>query len=183
MKKIVLALLLAFPSAAFADEPVGGWVIVDASGKQVGGVIVCTPSVCGDPNSAVSKDLLKDGQRFVQQTLADPVTNNVAGIPASDNTKITVSATNVFTVERSNPVVVEKPSVTIKAVEKTTTQFTLQDTASGTIQAPIIKAEVVGTITPVVTPTEDKTDYLAQWLAEWLAQWNFLNFDFSIWSM
>jgi hypothetical protein len=62
----------------FMGEQVGGWALVDEN-NNVLGVHVCTPSVCGDPNSTYSQLALKPGQKYVLQTAADPVTGNVAG--------------------------------------------------------------------------------------------------------
>lgn len=79
MKKlsIALALALAFvPTPAHAEEEVGGWALVDDSG-QVLNIVVCTPSVCGDSSSEVSKSL-PAGQRFVLQTQKQD-SGNVAG--------------------------------------------------------------------------------------------------------
>ena len=196
MKRIIaLSLFGLIWSAApsFADDPVGGWVIVDAKGNQVGGVIVCTPSVCGDPKSAVSKDLLKEGQRFVQQTLADQK-GNVAGIPATETTKIVVDASNTFTVQQITPVVVQKPQAIIAATQVTTTQFSLADTSNGVINAPVTKVSYEGTVTvkptptptpvesaTVQTPAQETADIWAQWLEAWTFAWSNFNFNFTLW--
>ncbi len=147
---VTLVALAISISTAHAEE-VGGWVIVDADGKQVSGVMVCTASVCGNPDSAVSKDLVKPGQRFVQQTLASP-TGNVAGIPPSENTQITVSPTNVFTVQTittQQPVLVEttvtpKESVIIKPIQTVTAEQTIEPTPISTV-LPTAKTEIVTT--------------------------------------
>jgi hypothetical protein len=73
----IISSFLISPSFAEGEE-VGGWALVDEN-NNVLGVSVCTPSVCGDPNSLYSQLVLKPGQRFVLQTAADPVTGNVAG--------------------------------------------------------------------------------------------------------
>ena len=62
MRKIILGTVLglvfsigAYTSAkagnGFCEEsdPCGGWVKIDASGLAISGGVICTPSVCGDP--------------------------------------------------------------------------------------------------------------------------------------
>jgi len=86
-KTIVISVLFIFSNfqvsnaeevGTFMGEQVGGWALVDEN-NNVLGVHVCTPSVCGDPNSTYSQLVLKPGQKYVLQTAADPVTGNVAG--------------------------------------------------------------------------------------------------------
>ena len=192
MKRIFLALALVFIAApAQADEPVGGWVIVDSDGKQVGGVIVCTPSVCGDPNSAVSKDLLKAGQRFVQQTLADN-NGNVAGIPATADTQISVTPNNTFVLEQKTPVIVESTSAKVTATKVTTTEFTLADTANGQINQTTTKVAIQGSVkvepvAPVATTeTTEVTQAPDYWLDILLAlqiNWEEFLFNLEMWSL
>jgi hypothetical protein len=187
MKKLLTAILLLSVITPMAHaEEVGGWVIVDADGKQVSGVMVCTASVCGDPNSAVSKDLVKPGQRFVQQTLASP-TGNVAGIPANETTKITVSPTNVFTVQTvtvKEPVLVEtsvtpKESVTIKPIKTITEEQTVEPTPVSPV-IPTVKTEIVSTVTTQFTlaDTDNGTikgtvqEESAYTFTEWFNDWS-----------
>ena len=107
-----------------ADDPCGGWVVVDADGTVVSGAQVCTPSVCGDPNSSFSKSVLKPGQHYVQQTYADPNTGNVAGIGNNNpGTVLTYNnTTQVFTVTRESPMGTQVST------------FGLKDTKDGTIK-------------------------------------------------
>jgi hypothetical protein len=78
MKKAIFIFLLALNiTPAYANE-VGGWVKVNASGAVVSGTIVCTPDVCGDPNSPFSKDTLAAGESYVQIVKANSA-GNVAG--------------------------------------------------------------------------------------------------------
>ena len=205
---VTLIALAISISTAHAEE-VGGWVIVDADGKQVSGVMVCTASVCGDPNSAVSKDLVKPGQRFVQQTLASP-TGNVAGIPASENTKITVSPTNVFTVQTvttQQPVLVEatvtpRESVTIKPIQTVTPEQTIEPTPISAV-LPTAKTEIVTTTVTQFTLADtdngtikgttqaDNAYSFTEWFNDWSfwldADWLWLidylqNYDWSAWA-
>jgi len=93
MRKIILGTVfgLVFSIGAYTSakagngycepsDPCGGWVKIDASGLAISGAMVCTPSVCGDPNSLFSRLTLNAGEQYVQQTVADPVTGNVVGI-------------------------------------------------------------------------------------------------------
>jgi hypothetical protein len=88
-----------------ADDPCGGWVVIDENGTVVSGAQVCTPSVCGDPNSSFSKAVLKPGQRYVQQTYADPNTGNVAGIGNNNPGTVLTYDNNsqLFTMTRETP--------------------------------------------------------------------------------
>lgn len=86
-KILIISFLISFTNiqvskaeevGIFMGEQVGEWALVDEN-NNVLGVHVCTPSVCGDPNSTYSQLFLKPGQKYVLQTAADPVTGNVAG--------------------------------------------------------------------------------------------------------
>ena len=104
MKKIILGVALGLTlsfgaytavkagngSCANPNDPCGGWVKINADGLVISGASVCTPSVCGDSNSVFSRLTLKDGEQWVQQTVADPVTGNVTGI-GNNNPGTTVS--------------------------------------------------------------------------------------------
>jgi hypothetical protein len=140
-KAILIFLLLGNITPAYADQ--GGWVMVDASGKVISGTIVCTPDVCGDPNSPYAKATLQPGQRYVQITKAD-ATGNVAGpnVVAQTAPNQTVSAkvdpvTNVATVTTTTVeplaprVTVIKEAETIYAVE--------QPVPITTVKAPVIE--------------------------------------------
>jgi hypothetical protein len=101
------------------------YIKVDANGKAIGGAIVCTADVCGDPNSTYSKLTLQPGERYVLQFKGDPVTGNVAGIPATDpNVTLKVNAqtnewTKTTTIPLSEPttVIVNQAPVTVTAVQ------------------------------------------------------------------
>ena len=108
---LVMSVLLPIQTASAgngscdADDPCGGWVVIDENGTVVSGAQVCTPSVCGDPNSAFSKAVLKPGQRYVQQTYADPNTGNVAGIGNNNPGTVLTFDNNsqLFTITRESP--------------------------------------------------------------------------------
>ena len=103
MKKIILgvALGLTLSFGAYTavkagngvcepSDPCGGWVKINADGLVISGAVVCTPSVCGDANGSFAKATLKDGEQWVQQTVAHPETGNVTGI-GNNNPGTTVS--------------------------------------------------------------------------------------------
>ena len=77
MKRLIIILLaLTNITPAVADQ--GGWVKVNADNQVISGTMVCTPDVCGDPNSTYSQITLSAGERYVQIASAD-TTGNVAG--------------------------------------------------------------------------------------------------------
>jgi len=186
MKRILIlvAILIAIPMPAQAEEP-GAWVIVDSSGNAVSQAIVCTPSVCGDPNSAVSKDLLKPGQRFVLQTNADS-NGNVAGIGASSTPNIEVKVdipTNEWTITTKSEVKVTLPEPVAEPKIEVTAQTTVIErinpiapVATPLEQKAVVTAETVVT-PPAPKPTaipveptpeeEEVIDYWAEWQKEW----------------
>lgn len=104
MKKAIFIILLALNiTPAHANE--GGWVKVDASGNQIGQVIVCTPSVCGDSSSTYAKMTLKEGERYVLQSKPDDK-GNVSGINTTPEITLKVEvATNQWTVTKVNTVI------------------------------------------------------------------------------
>ena len=127
MRKIILGTVLglvfsigAYTSAkagnGFCEEsdPCGGWVKIDASGLVISGTIVCTPSVCGA--GGLISGFLKDGESYVQQTVANPVTGNVVGI-GNNNPDTTVTydrPSETFTIVRE-----EQPQPTAAAPQPT----------------------------------------------------------------
>ena len=89
MRKIILGTVLgfvfsigAYTSAqagnGFCEEsdPCGGWVKIDASGLAISGGVICTPSVCGDPNSSFSRNTLNAGEEWVQQSTSKAALGN-----------------------------------------------------------------------------------------------------------
>jgi len=147
-KAILIFLLLGNITPAHADQ--GGWVMVDAGGKIISGTIVCTPDVCGDPNSPYAKATLQPGQRYVQITKADQ-TGNVAGpnVVAQTAPNQTVSAkvdpvTNVATVS-TKTVEPLAPRVTVTK-ETETTYAVEQSVPVTTVKAPVIEVKEPETI-------------------------------------
>lgn len=147
-KAILIFLLLGNITPAHADQ--GGWVMVDAGGKVISGTIVCTPDVCGDPNSPYAKATLQPGQRYVQITKADQ-TGNVAGpnVVAQTAPNQTVSAkvdpvTNVATVS-TKTVEPLAPRVTVTK-ETETTYAVEQPVPVTTVKAPVIEVKEPETI-------------------------------------
>ncbi len=170
---------------AQAEEP-GAWVIVDSSGKAVSQAIVCTPSVCGDPNSAVSKDLLKPGQRFVLQTNADS-NGNVAGIGASSTPNIEVKVdipTNEWTITTKNEVKVTLPEPVAEPKIEVTAQTTVIERINpiAPVETPLEQKAVVTAETVVTPPAPKPTaipveptpveEKVIDWWEEWQKEWS-----------
>jgi hypothetical protein len=140
-KAILIFFLLANITPAYADQ--GGWVMVDASGKVISGTIVCTPDVCGDPNSPYAKATLQPGQRYVQITKKDE-TGNVTGpnVVAEPSPNQTVSAkvdpvTNVATVTTT---IVEPLAPRVTVIKETETTYAVeQPVPVTTVKAPVIE--------------------------------------------
>jgi hypothetical protein len=147
-KAILIFLLLGNITPAYAD--LGGWVMVDASGKVISGTIVCTPDVCGDPNSPYAKATLQPGQRYVQITKKDE-TGNVTGpnVVAQTAPNQTVSAkvdpvTNVATVTTTT---VEPLAPRVTVVKETETTYAVeQPVPVTTVKAPVIEIKEPETI-------------------------------------
>jgi hypothetical protein len=148
-KAILILLLLANITPAYADQ--GGWVMVDASGKVISGTIVCTPDVCGDVNSPYSKATLQPGQRYVQITKADPVTNNVAGpnvvAPTAPNQTISAKVNPVTNVATVTTKTVEPLAPRVSVTKETETTYAVeQPVPVTTVKAPVIEIQEPETI-------------------------------------
>ena len=147
-KAILIFILLANITPAHADQ--GGWVMIDARGKVISGTIVCTPDVCGDPNSPYAKATLQPGQRYVQITKADQ-TGNVAGpnVVAQTAPNQTVSAkvdpvTNVATVTTTT---VDPLAPRFTVIKETETTYEVEQPAPvTTVKAPVIEIKEPETI-------------------------------------
>ena len=147
-KAILIFLLLGNITPAYADQ--GGWVMVDANNKVISGTIVCTPDVCGDPNSPYAKATLQPGQRYVQITKADQ-TGNVAGpnVVAQTAPNQTVSAkvdpvTNVATVTTTT---VDPLAPRVTVIKETETIYAVEQPAPvTTVKAPVIEIKEIETI-------------------------------------
>ena len=192
MKKIILgvALGLTLSFGAYTavkagngvcepSDPCGGWVKINADGLVISGAVVCTPSVCGDANGSFAKATLKDGEQWVQQTVAHPETGNVTGI-GNNNPGTTVSydkPSETFTViiptpaptaapvdtapqptsqPESNPQPTSQPQPTAEP-----TQAPAQPTPTPTqpvVEAPVVPAPTEAPTqapTPIPQPTVD----------------------------
>lgn len=120
MKRLIVFLLLMIPSTAYADD---AYIKVDAEGNAIGGAIVCDAATCG-AGSLYSQLTLQPGERYVLQFKGDPVTGNVAGIPATDpNISLKVDLeTNTWTKTIKETVTVITDTATVVS------QATKQDT-------------------------------------------------------
>ena len=190
MKKIILGAVfgLALSFGAYRavqagngfcepSDPCGGWVKINADGLVISGAVVCTPSVCGA--GGLMSGYLKDGESYVQQTVANPVTGNVVGI-GNNNLGTTVSydkPSETFTViiptpaptaapvdtapqptslPESNPQPTSQPQPTAEP-----TQSPAQPTPTPTqpvVEAPVVPAPTEAPTqapTPIPQPTVD----------------------------
>jgi hypothetical protein len=158
-KAILIFLLLGNITPAYAED-VAGWVKVDSSGNQIGQVIVCTPSVCGDSNSTYSKMTLLPGEQYVIQSKTDNK-GNVAGINPTPETQLKVDVkTNEFTMvttQQITPVVKKEIVPTVQAQSTEETQPTVVDEPVTTMT---VKTTTVATFNPItekpVTVVEKK---------------------------
>jgi hypothetical protein len=179
-KAILIFLLLANITPAYAED-VAGYVKVDSSGNQIGQVIVCTPSVCGDNNSVFAKMTLQPGERYVIQSKADN-NGNVAGINPTPDTQLKVNVdTNQFTVVRTAEItpVVKKETVAIAPVEQTQpTQPTEPTVTYEPVTTMKVKTTTVETFNPIteqpVTVVEKKVviePVIDEPVDNWWDQW------------
>jgi hypothetical protein len=179
-KAILIFLLLGNITPAYAED-VAGWVKVDSSGNQIGQVIVCTPSVCGDSNSAYSKMTLQPGEQYVIQSKADSK-GNVAGINPTPETQLKVDVTtNQFTIVRTQEItpVVKKETVAIAPVEQTQpTQPTEPTVTYEPVTTMKVKTTTVETFNPIteqpVTVVEKKVviePVIDEPVDNWWDQW------------
>jgi hypothetical protein len=111
----------------------GAWVKVDASGNATGQAIVCSADVCGDKNSPYAKATLGAGEQYALQAVADPVTNNVAGVGNNNpGTQVKVDIqTQEWTITRINTITPLEPvliggqqvtSYTVETIDKFTAE-------------------------------------------------------------
>jgi hypothetical protein len=164
-KSIIFGLFIALIPATAQAEANGAWVKVDANGNAIGQAIVCTQSVCGDPNSLYNKMTLQANEQYVLQAPATP-DGNVAGVGAGQGAKsVQVDLTNkVWTVVNESkitePVITILPNGKKEITQKVIgTQITTQRFTSD--QAPWVATNPVVEVTTVVTPTVT-SDLIAQ---------------------
>ena len=158
-KAILIFLLLANITPAYAED-VAGYVKIDAQGNQIGQVIVCTPSVCGDSNSVFSKMTLQPGESYAIQSKAD-TNGNVAGINPTPETQLKVDvATNQFTVVRTAEITPVVKKVEVAPVASTTTEPVEPKVTYTPVTTLKVKTTTVETFNPIteqpVTVVEKK---------------------------
>lgn len=183
MKKIitVIALTLIGITNASADEQ-GGWVKIDANGNTIGGVIVCTPDVCGDKNSTYSQLTLKEGESYVLQTNKMP-SGNVVGVTSDNYQKVSVDVkTNDWTV-------VSNTNVTVNNLPVSQKTSATQNKTSVTKFNPYKQGETYFDVFPTLTEdnvwinsegealTQDEVDALFNEILIALGDWYFWTFD------
>lgn len=154
MKAKLFAIGLLLATAVTPANANDAYIKVDANGNAIGGAIVCSADVCGDANSVYSKLTLQPGERYVLQFKGDPVTGNVAGIPATDpNVTLKVNTqTNEWT-KTTTQVLPEPTPVTINGNTVTVSEVKVVEKWNPTVTEP--RPEPQPTITP--KPTETST--------------------------
>lgn len=168
MKKLIFGLVFCFASAGSASAN-DAWIKVDANGNAIGGAVVCSADVCGDRNSVYSQLTLQPGERYVMQFRGDPVTGNVAGIPATQpDVKLQVdlqtnqwTKTTIQPLQEPTPVIINGQKSVITGVEQKQTWNPL----------------VAGQESPTaVSVNSQNSDYYDWWYGEWL-DWDWENMD------
>jgi hypothetical protein len=159
-KAILIFLLLGNITPAYAED-VAGWVKVDSSGNQIGQVIVCTQSVCGDSNSTYSKMTLQPGEQYVIQSKADNK-GNVAGINPTTATQLKVDVkTNEFTMVTTQQITPVVKKEIVPAVETQPTETIQPTVVYEPVTTMTVKTTTVVTFNPITekpaTVVEKKT--------------------------
>ena len=163
MRKIILGTVLGlvFSIGAYTSanaeggipptrEPQGGWVKIDASGNVISTGMSCTYSVCGDPNSTFSKHTTQNGESYVQQTGADPVTGDALAGVGNNNPGTTVTydrPSETFTIVRE-----EQPQPTVAAPQPTSEPSSPPATGAEPTSGPQPAPEATSQPAPEVTP-------------------------------
>lgn len=152
MKAKLFAVGLLFITTLTPANANDAYIKVDANGNAIGGAIVCSADVCGDSNSVYSKLTLQPGERYVLQFKGDPVTGNVAGIPATDpDVKLKVNTETNEWSKTTTQVLPEPTPVTINGNTVTVSEVKVVERWNPTITEP----QPEPTITP--KPTETST--------------------------
>lgn len=154
MKSKLFAVGLLLVTAVAPAKANDAYIKVDANGNAIGGAIVCSADVCGDSNSVYSKLTLQPGERYVLQFKGDPVTGNVAGIPATDpNVQLKVNTqTNEWTKTTTVPLP-EPTTVTINNTPVTVVSVQTQETWNPTAPEPKSTPQPVTSPTPTPSPS------------------------------
>ena len=158
MKRAIIGVVLALATAQTTNADV--YVKVDKQGNAIGGALVCEKSVCGDPNSDVSKALLGENEKFVLQgTGTVGIGNNNSGIDVKHE-----ATTNEWVVTNNNT-----PAPTVE-------RFTTIETRS---VAPVVSGPVETSTVVIDTATvlsETNTAIITNDF-DWSAFWT----QFEIW--
>jgi hypothetical protein len=189
MKKILIAIVLTALSVTnvYAEET-GAWVSVDSRGNVVSGAIVCTTSVCGNPNSAYAKSTLQEGQTYVLQTKADS-NGNVAGIGNNTpNTAVKVDVvTNTFTVTSIQETAVTPTATVVKENVQTFNPYVpnngLGESLNTNVTTTTVKVETKNTVNEAnpYLKLDQFGDFVFDWelfledlLVNWQIDWDAL---------
>ena len=176
-----LAVVFSAHTPAYAEET-GAWVKVNANGEAIGQAIVCTPSVCGNPNSLYNQLTLGANEQYVLQNPATP-NGNVSGVGIEQGaTSVQLDfETKVWTITYDNKVI-DPTSQEIIGIEKS--QQTYDRTLQNPIATTIIDSPIINTTTTVNNSTT--INYYAKIMAEYqrwldeLNKWFYLTFGYKL---
>jgi hypothetical protein len=147
-----LAVVFSAHTPAYAEET-GAWVKVNANGEAIGQAIVCTPSVCGNPNSLYNQLTLGANEQYVLQNPATPE-GNVSGVGAGQGpTSVKVDLeTKVWTITNESKVI---DPISKEVIGIQTTQQTYDRTLQNPIETkviPIILKPLITQLQSIITP-------------------------------
>lgn len=176
-----LAVVFSAHTPAYAEET-GAWVKVNANGEAIGQAIVCTPSVCGNPNSLYNQLTLGANEQYVLQNPTTP-NGNTAGIGASqgaNSVKVDLE-TKVWTITSEEKIFGGNGDDLIG------TQI-IQRTYDRTLQNPIATKVIDSPIINNTTTVNNSTtiNYYAKIMAEYqrwldeLNKWFYLTFGYKL---
>jgi hypothetical protein len=166
---------------AYAEET-GAWVKVNANGEAIGQAIVCTPSVCGNPNSLYNQLTLGANEQYVLQNPATP-DGNVSGVGAGQGpTSVKVDLeTKVWTISNENKVIdpISKEVVGVQKIERTYDRTLQKPIATKVIDSPIINTTTtVNNSTTINQYAKIMAEY-QRWLDE-INKWFYLTFGYKL---
>jgi len=175
-----LAVVFSAHTPAYAEER-GAWVKVNANGEAIGQAIVCTPSVCGNPNSLYNQLTLGANEQYVLQNPATP-DGNVSGISAGPNYTVKVDLeTKVWTITNKSEII---DPVSEEVIGIQTTQQKYDRTLQNLTETKVTNSPIINTTTTVNNSTT--INYYAKIMAEyqrWLDEinkWFYLTFGYKL---
>jgi hypothetical protein len=170
-----LAVVFSAHTPAYAEET-GAWVKVNANGEAIGQAIVCTPSVCGNPNSLYNQLTLGANEQYVLQNPATP-DGNVSGVGAGQGpTSVKVDLeTKVWTITNESKVI---DPISREVIGTQTTQQRYDRTLQNPIETKVIDNRTVNNSTTINQYAKIMAEY-QRWLDE-INKWFYLTFGYKL---